>query len=1108
MRGFRLYECGLMAGSALSILLFLPTSVLYSRVKPMRFSIPSKIVPLGQSVTSGEYAQVRQAIMANWEHEKASILERGPALGTDFTHIIATRIFLGALGEGLVVEFANSPQCGATGNCPMAVYVHGPNGYRRVISAGGWGFALLPSGGPVPDVIFAWRMSAREQDVSRFHYADGRFTPLAGEKTSAGCVSTGNSSTICASPLGNFGWGRPVSPGDYQAMRPAVEAGFQKELAASRKQTIFEDAHAMDFQAVNGVMATAVGPGCCDVSSNCAISIYAHYYHGHYWPLLQNARGWGVVRVAESSRGPGLRSAFVIARRLSPREDELTRYSVAISGQGSNLTPTGRLLPDACEIVTPKTGRWPAQWDAAALEARPVPCFETPSPAKIQIPAADTTGVYTVVQDSRGKIWGIGSGISSPSSHLYRWRAGGWSEVPSPISVTGLSPMLDRQMGANGQLPKPIGLWRGPSGGVLVQWLKSPSTQESELIWQRGSETKILASLPVISQPGMLGHLQTEAVVNAPLGTILIAGNGGVTYRNGVPVKPAVQALFRIGAKRQLQRIYSIEPDQYMRMGVPRAGVRYVPLLHLSATRDAQGKVWIWCGWQWLGGPGGRVFQGFLVTDGKTVEYHRIIPGMRFFHLASLDVWDEHHMAAVIMGQGLYAINTSTFEARHVDEPQPGAFFFAKKVFRVGADRYVLTAGPEPGWRLRPEFQPFLTGALWRLRDGQWKEILTGVGDASGTGLATPEGLWLATSDFHGVWFVPTHGPARRLDWREGLSLATASQLFRLAGGDILATGGGRSVEFHPAAMLARRPAPMSFSLLHPLTGLEADRRHNLWSLQPHGVLGEWNGSRWIKHPLPPQLQPERIIGLDVDTKGRVWLFPDCHLGPMVFFDINENDWSSYDSYPDALSARTHQVEFLHPKDDPLRPIYGPHSQIVFVGACGGVNYFNGRVWQLLQGQMLPPGRNMAIPPFFDSTGHLALNINRATWQWTPETRWQETSEPPPENYVRMMPNPFAPPPSPPEGCESPAPVALVKDSLGQSWWVAEDALYEGTQGKCRVVLSGSVPQPFIDGRRLVAAQTDARGNAFLRTDAPYSYIVVPRAMYAGTSRPRLPMRP
>ncbi len=473
---------------------------------------------------------------------------------------------------------------------------------------------------------------------------------------------------------------------------------------------------------------------------------------------------------------------------------------------------------------------------------------------------------------------------------------------------------------------------------------------------------------------------------------------------------------------------------------------------------------------------------------------------MPFLHVTTLGVWDKNHLAAGTFGSGLFTINTTTFAARHFPEPEPGAFFFVRKIFTAAGDHYVLTLGPNPRFRVRPEFRALLTDALWRFHDGQWKEVVANVGNTDGVGLATPRGFWLAKSE-SGLLFAPLNRPPKRVDWRQGVPFGRVSRLFRLPDGNVLAYGRvfeSRTAEFRPASVLRRRSPHLRLSVLHPLTKIEPGPNHNLWGLLPGRVLGEWDGSRWINHPLPEVIKVSRISGLDVDTRGRVWLFPDCNLGPMGFYNPAADRWSVFLSYRTALSQRSHHVQFLHPADDRTRPIYGPDSQIVFVGVCWGVNYFDGSVWRLFQGRDAPPNRDISIPPFFGSSGHLALDVQKTTWEWTPQTGWDPTAGKPPANYIALLPNPFAPPLAPPVGCESPPPSSLVKDFLGRSWWVADDALYEGVAGHCRTILSASVRQPFIDGRKLVAAKIDLRGNAFLETTGPSSYIMVPRKLYGG----------
>ena len=168
-----------------------------------------------------------------------------------------------------------------------------------------------------------------------------------------------------------------------------------------------------------------------------------------------------------------------------------------------------------------------------------------------------------------------------------------------------------------------------------------------------------------------------------------------------------------------------------------------------------------------------------------------------------------------------------------------------------------------------------------------------------------------------------------------------------------------------------------------------------------------------------------------------------------------------------------------------MRPLYGPKSQIVFQGACGSFNHFDGRHWRSWSNHRLP--RSAQVPlqaqvpihPFFDKAGNPAFNsFHAVTWQWSPETGWKRVAYEPVKGM--SVGPPHIVPPSPPPGCSSPPPTSLVRDSADRSWWVAGDALYEGTSGHCRVILQGSVPQPFIDGRQVDRILLDAHGNVFL----------------------------
>lgn len=331
--------------------------------------IPSRIFPVGQAPTPAEYSLLESAINANWQREKARQLEIGPGLGSDFTHIYAVRIRLGALGEGMVVHFPTSPECGATGNCPMAVYVREVDGYRRVIDTGGWGVALLPSTSAVPDLAFYSHVSADETDSAVFHYASGQFSARNGPA----CTNQHDSQPVCAAIATALGPAHSTSPAEYAVLRPQVEADLERQSPALVAHLPFDQAHAIDIQFVNQMIITAIGWGSCGVNEDCRILIYAHNYgEKSYWLWLNNVSGWGVWR--EWKNG----GRVFVARKISAIQDELTTYIAPPNGQLRDWGPGSHLVPKFCQLITPKTDYWPAEWNPAVFVAQPVPCSEAP----------------------------------------------------------------------------------------------------------------------------------------------------------------------------------------------------------------------------------------------------------------------------------------------------------------------------------------------------------------------------------------------------------------------------------------------------------------------------------------------------------------------------------------------------------------------------------------------------------------------------------------------------------------------------------------------------------------------------------------------------------
>ena len=716
---------------------------------------------------------------------------------------------------------------------------------------------------------------------------------------------------------------------------------------------------------------------------------------------------------------------------------------------------------DACETIAwnPEA----ADWNPARYETQAVSCTQPASTQGIEALAADPTRISQAAQDSTGVVWGISPGFSP---QVYTWHDSGWSAATSSEpEIAGMTP---------------AGIWNGPDGGVLLLYR---GTGRRILIWRRATGRKMLTQPSSSNQEELPESFTVESVATAPGGAIVVATDGGDIYRDGVRVHAGQQLLYRLDAEGNLHLIYTVSPDQYVTHTAPSGSTGFVSMAALNTVLGPDGKIWLWSHFSPLGG-NAKALDGFLITDGKTVDLRRIA-SLSTQYLQDLAPWDKEHLAAADFGQGLYTIDTRTLQVQQMPEPEPGAFRFVEKIVSSRGDHYLLTSSGVSF------IEGIFTGNLWRLRDGRWEKLLDHADALSITALATPKGLWVATVG-RGLWFIPASGKPQRFAWNNGLSLGGANRMFRLSDGKILAIDtldSTRSIAFDRHELAAQNTAGSEFSVLYPLRDMQPASKGHLWALLRPRRLSEWNGAEWTQHPLPDDVQLPRITGLGIDTTGRVWLFPNCRMGPVGVFESRANSWVTYDDYRLALTRQTEPVEFLNPDFTPMRPIYGPNSQIVFVGPCSGVNYFDGSQWRLWRNNQLPDAsyRNLNLLPFFDRAGKLAMDIRNNTWEWDGE-RWVNTAFEPQQPHLDPL-------------FQIMISRSPVKDSLGRSWWVRDDSLYESNGSDTRMVLPCSEAQPFIDGRRLVRVLLDERGNAFLETQSPFSYVIVRSSAYSPTFR-------
>jgi hypothetical protein len=219
-------------------------------------------------------------------------------------------------------------------------------------------------------------MSAGETDISRYHYAGGKFVPVKGNPDK--CETDGDKQGACAAIDSAIGLARTITPAEYDGLWQ----GFEKaEKPGPSRQEFNAKTHAIDFPLVGDRIAIAVGSGDCKPPSNCTISIYgckASYVEGNipqceYWPMLRGVSGWGVTRARDWESDPfSMRAGFVIARSISATEVELSRYSVRLTDIGPKAGT--QLTRDACKMVSVKSGKLPGQWNAAEFVAQGRAC--------------------------------------------------------------------------------------------------------------------------------------------------------------------------------------------------------------------------------------------------------------------------------------------------------------------------------------------------------------------------------------------------------------------------------------------------------------------------------------------------------------------------------------------------------------------------------------------------------------------------------------------------------------------------------------------------------------------------------------------------------------
>jgi hypothetical protein len=740
------------------------------------FPPPEQMKPVDQGMTMQEFAALRSALDADTQltqNEYRPVAYQPSQFGT----VDITTVQLGSLGRAFVVYFGHSGQCGATANCPMALYVSGKHGYYDALSFGGWGFAIIPSGSAVPFIVSAWNMSCCEEDLSRWHFENGQFVADACEaETTTDDWADPKNIVVkpCKPNAATFSppleWETLGSAGptysEINQLQPLAEADLERAFGSQ------SDLHFARLPVITLGNWLVLGVPGRDSSGNMSLFVYRHVQGQISRAALRNVVGEAVGE-ANASSGMVVAQALVILRMTGPDQGELLEY-VEPRNEYDKASASSSLVPDSCELATPRDGSWPAVWNQKEIRVHAVPCSAlSAEPASAVI---DGTALDKVEQDGSGTVWAITPGFGA---RLERWQDGQWSPVmgPVPNKFAALGP--------------------GPSGGVWVSW--------GEPILLYGDEKKTLE-----------GPRWTS---NGIATTLRLAEGGALAVSTPQPGWPSLSVM---GADGKTVRKYDLTSDQV------RPGSGNFPCwAPFSSTFGVGRTTWIWTAPK----PDCAGLRGFILTDGRSFSYEPEIQGLPDKQISALGPWPGDLLAVAIPNDGVYLIDAATLGAHRLPPPGPSAFQRVAAFFRVGEDGYVIAEGDCSTDSLGVEN----CDPVWRWRGGQWQLVIAALDrfmprryvpdwiqfsnyfTRPSAGLVTPEGLWLGGVE-SGLWLIPTNGAPRHFTPSDGFPLYNVDSLFELSNHRLLAihnsTRGqlrSRSVAIDPAQLIATglaRPGP------------------------------------------------------------------------------------------------------------------------------------------------------------------------------------------------------------------------------------------------------------------------------------------------------------
>jgi len=389
------------------------------------------------------------------------------------------------------------------------------------------------------------------------------------------------------------------------------------------------------------------------------------------------------------------------------------------------------------------------------------------------------------------------------------------------------------------------------------------------------------------------------------------------------------------------------------------------------------------------------------------------------------------------------------------------------------------------------------TGGIFRNRDGKWEKLIEGLDDEPQFGswkrpwAQNAEAIFVGARG-SGPWILPKDAKESLilLDWKQRFPLAGAADFCLTTKGDLLCLSATGETAIIPSRPDRRKPL-REVAIHKTVDRIWRDKRGHLWMCT--SPLAEWDGTRWIGHPLPPEIAGESGWAWLADDRDRGWIYFDG--GRVAICEFGTAKVKVFESLESALEAQLLSGIRLPNLDYPfLDPAFSGDGRCAFFSLPDRVNYFDGANWLHWKTRDLTSGSaQVAGAPYFDETGKLCFPLGGYVHQWeAEEKKWIAFSDP-------LGPTPSTEPVEPsvelPEGSGRLDAASVAQDTEGHYWIVTPvGELKKMAPGMLVSAFFQGEAHPFRPEMKLGRVLIDARGGAWLELSgfgAPRTYVYI-----------------